>query len=110
MYKDLKSYVEFLLYWSEYNLVYKYVDSLLLETEDGPMRDIIPNGTVETLSVILLSILISVMVCIWFSRHFLSGGHLETGGGSMGNRRYTLEQKIRFLDTYEKMGSVAGAA
>ena len=28
----------------------------------------------------------------------------------MGNRRYTLEQKMRFLDTYEKMGSVAGAA
>jgi len=51
-----------------------------------------------------------IMICIWFSRHFLSGGHLETGGGSMGNRRYTLEQKIRFLDTYEKMGSVAGAA
>nr|WP_321263056.1 hypothetical protein [uncultured Sphaerochaeta sp.] len=45
-----------------------------------------------------------------FGRHFLSGGHLETGGAPMGNRRYTLEQKIRFLDTYEKMESVDGSA
>jgi hypothetical protein len=28
----------------------------------------------------------------------------------MGNRRYTLDQKIRFFDTYEKMESVAGVA
>ena len=28
----------------------------------------------------------------------------------MGNRRYTLEQKITFIDTYEKFGSVKGAA
>jgi transposase-like protein len=28
----------------------------------------------------------------------------------MGNRRYTLELKIKFLDAFEKMGSIAGAA
>jgi transposase-like protein len=31
-------------------------------------------------------------------------------GVHMGNRRYTLELKIRFLDTFEKMKSVAAAA
>lgn len=28
----------------------------------------------------------------------------------MGHRRYTLEQKIRFLDSYEETGSIKGAA
>jgi hypothetical protein len=40
----------------------------------------------------------------------IDGPFLETEGVPMGNRRYTLELKIKFLDTFEKMGSVAKAA
>lgn len=50
--------------WSEYDLVYTFVDRALLETEGGPMD----------------------------------------------NKRYTLEEKIKFLDALEKKGTVASAA
>ena len=41
---------------------------------------------------------------------FVDGPFLETEGVPMGNRRYTRELMIRFLDIFEKRESVAKAA
>jgi len=41
---------------------------------------------------------------------FMDRPLLETGGGPMDNKRYTLEEKIKFLDALEKKGTDAWAS